>query len=227
MSSPELYSRIHSSNFERIRSGQVEIDKILASGLPDLRSGISLIIPVRGMRKEYAAIVERMERAAPDQYYYPFEDLHVTVFDFLQASGSYSRNADLESAFLWISREAAASAGSFPIKMKGLVFSQAAGLIKGYDDDVLIGLRKRIRDGMAACGMANDERYESESAHVTFMRFMGILADPGSLCGALKELEEFDLGAEKVTELELVEHDWYNTRVTKRVIGTVGLVTAG
>jgi hypothetical protein len=34
---------------------------------------------------------------------------------------------------------------------------------------------------------------------------------------------EVDLGEEKITNLELVEHDWYNSFPKKRIIGRIQL----
>jgi len=199
------------------------VDAFLASERPDPRLGLSLVVPIEGIEEGYRALVRRISRIEPGQYYYPPSDLHATVFDFLQARAGYSSEAALESAFLDIALEALASERSFAIELRGIVFSSSAGMIKGYDGGALTRIRERIRSLMRLRGLANDERYASESAHVTFTRFRGSLADPAALCAAIGELRESELGEAAATRLELVEHDWYNSAGTRRIIGEIPL----
>ncbi len=223
MSSPELYDRIHASNIGRLRSGSVEVDAFLSSGKPDPRLGLSLVVPIGGIAEPYRALVRSLSRIEPGQYYYPLDDLHITVFDFLQARADYAKAPALVEAFLDISREALASERGFAVGLRGIVFSASAGMIKGYDGGALTRIRKRIRSLMRLRGLANDERYESESAHVTFTRFRVGLADPAALCASIDEFSELEMGEAAVTRLELVEHDWYNSAGTRRIIGEIPL----
>ena len=159
-----------------------------------------------------------------DQYYYPFEDLHITIFDFIQGTVNYQRNDVLESLFLDISQNAADSLESFKIQMKGIVFSKGAGIIKGYDNNKLVLIRKKIRELLITHQIKNDERYESESVHVTFTRFRSNIKNPIIFCEIIKKNMEVELGEEQITNLELVEHDWYNSFHTKRIIGKIQLI---
>ena len=230
MSSPELYDEIHAASSARIQSGQTEIDLLLSSRGADTRRGISLVIPVQGIAETYQRLVE----LEPEQYYYPLKDLHVTVFDFIQARTHYERNEKLEKAFLSISQEVTQAVEAFEIELKGIVFSPAAGMIKGYDSNRLVSLRDHIRRLMGVQGLPNDERYASESAHITFMRFREKLVHPTSFMRFREKLvhptsfveavakhSEMEIGEEQVSRLELVEHDWYNSCGTKRIIGEV------
>jgi 2'-5' RNA ligase len=223
MSSVSLYKKIHQDNKRGISSGDISIDPCLADHLVDKRRGISLIIPVQGIREEYEALVARFQDLAPEQYYYPLEDLHITVFDFVQAFEGYTRNAGWEDGFRQISHEALAGTGQFPLRLSGPVFSKAAGLLAGYDDDILITIRNDIRRLMAMKGLRNDERYESSSAHVTFCRFRSPLPDPAGFVRLIDACSDMHMGTEQVGFMELVEHDWYNSTATKRVIARIGL----
>lgn len=221
MSSPALYDEIYAAGIARIQSGQIESDPFLSSRKADTRRGISLIIPVQGIAKTYQQLVNTLAQLEPNQYYYPLEDLHFTVFDFIQAKPHYKRDDGLEQAFLSISQEAAQVTDAIEIELKGIVFSPAAGIIKGYDSNRLVSLRDHIRRLMDVQKLQNDERYASESAHVTFMRFREKLAHPNLFVKAVANYSEQDIGQEQVTRLELVEHDWYNSHRTKRIIGQV------
>jgi hypothetical protein len=223
MSSIELYDRIHDSNIGDIGEGRVEIDRYLATAENDPRLGISLIIPIVRNSGRYRELVDRFESVEPDQYYYPFGNLHITIFDFIQGTGSYRRDDLLEKAFLEISREAVEAVGPFAIHFRGVAFSAGAGILRGYDGDALISIRRNIRMLLRERGIRNDERYESESAHVTFTRFRAALRNPSLFLETIEAARAFDLGVEEVSSLELVEHDWYNSLRTKRVVGRIGL----
>ena len=221
MSSIEVYNKIYADNIGQIRSGNIEIDHFLATRENDSRRGISLIISIKQILNSYKRLVGDFSTVDPDQYYYPFEDLHITVFDFVQGTVDHQRNDLLENLFLGISRKAVDSLGSFKIQMKGIVFSRGAGIIKGYDDNKLVVIRRNIRKLLVAHKIKNDERYESESAHITFTRFRGNIKNPLLFCEMMEKNMEVDIGEEEVTSLELVEHDWYNSFHKKRIIGRV------
>lgn len=223
MSSVDVYKKIYAENIEQIRSGNIEIDHFLAARENDSRRGISLIISIKQILNNYKRLVGEFSTVDPDQYYYPFEDLHITVFDFVQGTVDYQRNDLLENLFLEISRKAVDSLGGFKVQMKGIVFSRGAGIIKGYDDNKLVLIRRNIRKLLVAHKIKNDERYESESAHITFTRFRGNIKNSLLLCETMEKNMEVDIGEEEVTSLELVEHDWYNSFHKKRIIGRVQL----
>jgi hypothetical protein len=228
MSSKELYDAIHAANIDDLRHGRIDTDPLLLPGAGDPRRGVSLIIPVQGSREHYQELVNRFSQVEPDQYYYPFEDLHITIFDFIQGSAAYQRSNDRNRQFLQISREAASDIQPFRLQQQGVVFSRTAGLIRGYDDNILVDMREKIRKRLQELNLPNDERYASESAHTTFMRFPCQLRNPQALAELIEQQREIDLGSEKITFCQLVEHDWYNTRSRTRIIGRVefGIIKA-
>jgi hypothetical protein len=223
LSSIEVYNKIYTENIGQIRSGNIEVDHFLATGENDSRRGISLIVPVKQILNNYKRLVGDFSTVEPDQFYYPFEDLHITVFDFVQGTVNYQRNDLLEGLFLRISQNAIDSMGNFKIQMKGIVYSKGAGIIKGYDDNKLVLIRRKIRELLITHQIKNDERYESESAHITFTRFRSSLKNPLIFCETMEKNMEVDLGEEEITNLELVEHDWYNSSHTKRIIDGIQL----
>ena len=189
-----------------IESGRIKVDRYLIGNKPDSRMGISLIIPIRSIANSYERLVSSLKKVEPEQYYYPTHDLHITIFDYIQGTEKYIRNPELEKVFIKISRESLKSFHRFPITFEGIVFSNAAGIIQGYDDNVLIKIREKIRILLKENGIRNDERYESESAHITFMRFMNQFLRAEKLCGFINQNREMKIGIQKVEEIELVEH---------------------
>jgi hypothetical protein len=103
----------------------------------------------------------------------------------------------LENLFLDISRNAVTSFEIFKIQMKGVVFSRGAGIIKGYDDNKLVSIRRNIRELLIAHHIKNDERYESESAHITFTRFRSNIKNPMMFCETWRKIWKLILGRKK------------------------------
>jgi 2'-5' RNA ligase len=223
LSSKTLYDGIYAKNIERLELGDILIDEGLAGDGRDFRLGISLIIPIRSLSNAYGDLVASLNRIDPAQYCYPYDDLHITVFDLIKVGNTYKRNEELENSFLTIAREAVKSIRPFKIRLEGIVFSREAGLIQGYDDNALIEIRKQIRKLLINNGIKNEERYESESAHITFVRFENRLSRPKEYGEFIGRNRRTKMGMESVAELELVEHDWYNRKATKRIIGKIEL----
>lgn len=226
MSTIELYRSIRDENICFLRTNEVRVDERLASLASDTRRGISLIIPIRIDREIYADLVKEFSAIEPDQYYYPYDDLHTTIFDFASARENYVPDRGREEAFREISMEACRSLEPFRIRFRGVVFSREAGLLKGYDDDVLVDLRERIRKALHKAGIENDERYRSRSAHCTFMRFRAMLRFPERFAEKIEAWGERDFASERVTAAELVEHDWYNSQASKRILGLMTIAAS-
>ena len=213
----ELYNRIYHANEKALRSGDVLIDELLAHGAKDKRLGLSLIIPVRKIQRNYEKLVRQFKEHEP-LYYYPFSDLHITLFDYVQASEHYRRNRDTETKCIEITEKALKSIPEFNIEFNGVVFSREAGMLQGCDHNRLLQIRKRIREVMKEIGLKNNERYESESAHITFCRFREKLKNPEKFLHLIDENRKYEIGKERVNRIELVEHDWYNKESKKRIL---------
>jgi 2'-5' RNA ligase len=223
MSSVELYDNIFSQNMDFIRSGNVQIDEVLSTGREDHRLGVSLIIPVKAIGHSYIDLIHAFRMIEPYQYYYPFSDLHITIFDFIHGNDGYKVDFPIEKSYVDLTKKALRGIMSFEIEFRGIVFSREAGIIKGYDNNQLVEIRKIIRELLKAYGMKNDERYESESAHITFCRFKNPLMNPERFIATVKNNISYEIGVEQIDAIELVEHDWYNKKSKKRVIESIKL----
>jgi 2'-5' RNA ligase len=218
MSCADLYHTIYITNKSALLSGNIKLDDVLSSRKKDMRTGISLIVPVKSIEKPYDHIVTLLKQNEPGQYYYPLSDLHITIFDFLQASDTYKRDIQRENKFIEITEKVLEGFKEFTIALKGVVFSKEAGIIQGFDNNRLVTIRNNIRLTMEHYGIINNERYISESAHITFCRFKKTLNNHERLMRFIDEYREYDMGKEKINHIELVEHDWYNKETNKRVI---------
>jgi hypothetical protein len=201
-----------------IRSGDVFIDEYLGTCSEDRRRGISLIIPLNQIAKNSEAVIKNFQILEPEQYYYPPEDLHITVFDYISAHNTYAKSSFIDQTYINITDEVIGFLSSFTILFKGVVFSREAGLLKGYDEGSVVELRNRIRQRLRIDGLSNTERYESRSVHSTFMRFTKKIVNVDRFVNVLEASREVVIGAELVKSMLLVEHDWYNRKRLKRTI---------
>ncbi|MEK1414503.1 hypothetical protein HCZ20_03085, partial [Limosilactobacillus fermentum] len=65
------------------------------------------------------------------------------------------------------------------------------------------------------------ERYQQTTAHVTVARQQAPLIDPHQDLATLATLANLNFGTLVVDQVELVVHDWYNSR--KRVLAKLSL----
>jgi hypothetical protein len=220
MSSKQLYYSIFQQNIKEIENNRIVIDQYLSKDKIDNRRGISLIIPISINTFVYSNLVNEYYNIEPDQYYYPNIDLHITIFTFLSARDTYKNNEDLNRYFKYISESALQNIPQFKILLYGLTFSKEAGFINGYDNDLLINIRNSIRIEMNNKGLKIDERYKSETAHITFTRFVNPLHDSKRLVNKIYEDKNKTIEEIKINKIELVEHDWYNKFAHKKVLET-------
>jgi hypothetical protein len=218
MNNKMLYDSIYQDNITYVRNGDVFVDEYLATHAEDVRRGLSLIIPLSQITKGYEAMVKGLRILAPEQYYYPTNDLHITVFDYIAAHNAYARSTSIEQTYMRFTDNVIKSLTNFTVLFKGIVFSREAGLLKGYDDGSVIALRERIRQQLKDDGLPNMERYQSMSVHSTFMRFTNRIDNAQAFFSELELRKEIDIGIETVKRIVLVEHDWYNRKILTRTI---------
>ena len=223
MSSKLLYDRIFNDHINHIKNGNIETDYFLSSQSEDNRRGISLIIPIPFNSIKYSSLVNAFRDIESDQYYYPLSDLHITIFTFLSARDTYKNNKELEGEFIQITKTALDKLNKISVSFSGITFSKEAGFINGYDNDALISIRNDIRKEMDKRGLKIDERYKSETAHVTFMRFRNRISDINRFYNRIIENKDKKIEEINLRKIELVEHDWYNTEINKRVISTFNI----
>jgi 2'-5' RNA ligase len=223
VSSEAQYQSIYEKYIGTLLRGEVRVDETLSHLENDRRLGISVIVPMHQLGDRYERFAKIAASVEPDLYLYPLEDLHITVFDLIQGSESYRRDNAKDVLFSEIVNNVARVIEPFSIEFKGVVFSDEAGMLQGFDNDRLVGIRQKIRTILGERGITNDERYESQSAHITFCRFQKKVKNKEAFLTFLDEYRHFEFGSETVTHLEIVEHDWYNLKSKKRTIQNIPL----
>jgi hypothetical protein len=218
MGNIQLYTDIKERNEQYVASGDIIVDDFLATPEADKRRGVTLLVPVPELGEKYQELVTRFVSGEPNQYYYPLSDLHVTVFTFISGTADYVPNDEMNRAFREITKDVLAGIKGIRIDFDGIVFSREAGIICGYDDDVLIEMRKGIRERLKKKGIPVLERYESKSSHVTFCRFKERLGNPKSFTATIKKNEAKYFGRYGIKNIHLVQNDWYNSERNRYAI---------
>ena len=191
----------------------------------DKRSGLSIIIrPPDKMIKVYRHLVSEFRKIEPRQYYYPFPDLHITVFDLIAVHESFDPENCQLTDYLSVANTICTGELPVPIAFNGIVFSNAAGLIMGFDNNRLVNLRKKIRTKLKNEGIPVKERYESKTAHITFCRFLKKLNHPRQFLQKIDKMKGVFFGSYTFDHIEVVIHNWYNRSKKCTIIKRIDLI---
>lgn len=209
-----VYDRMWMESAPLVRSGAVQIDPYLKRQDEDTRRGVTLLLrpstEVVNALLDFMAAIEVIE---PDAYYYPPQDLHVTVLPIAAGVDAGRFSLPEHDAVL---REVLHRFEPMEVDFSGVTLSREAVMMQGFAQrDALNGLREAVRDGLRAAGLGGDidRRYKVTAAHSTFMRFAAPLRDPARLVDVLAEARTRDFGHSRVQMLELVGNDWFMHRV--------------
>lgn len=104
----------------------------------------------------------------------------------------------------------------FEISFKGLTASPSCILLQGFwKDDTLNQIRENLRQQFKSSGLQQsiDQRYTIQTAHSTIVRLRKPLQHKDQWLECVEAYREFDFGAFRVNELELVCNDWYHRKV--------------
>jgi 2'-5' RNA ligase len=139
----------------------------------DQRYGVNLIVRPPLPVITYIRTVQECLRAhEPDQYFYPSDDLHLTLLEL--CSSRSQREADTLAAFL-INRlpELVQTAPCALLIRPLLSYDRRACAVSFLPaDQTLQVLRSQLVAQLADHGVMIASRYAPQSAHVTFMRYL-------------------------------------------------------
>ncbi len=208
-----LYTQINSKGKIAIRSGAEKIDPTLQDIRNDGRRGLSLLINIPDSITEAIQMIQNeIHRIEPDQYFYPKDDLHLTVLTFISAVENFWIGEDSIERYRQLIQKAIKGIRPFSIKYQGIILSEAAIMMKGYYERELQSLRDKLRINAAKADIILKERYQSISAHSTIVRFQKNLQNKNRLLAIIEEYQNYYFGTVNVAELDLVVHDWYNSK---------------
>jgi hypothetical protein len=162
---------------ERTLSDGIKVDHILVEELAspgkDARCGVNLICRPRVTIMEQVQAVQGYLRCfEPGQYYYPSSDLHLTLLEITHSQSP--EEASLLASIVRSHIDRLMEDLTIPeLRSDVLVFDPSASALSFLPaDDRLRTVRQSLRERLASLGIAAAPRYLSESAHLTFMRYI-------------------------------------------------------
>lgn len=152
-----------------------------------------------------------IEQCAPELYYYPLTDFHVTILDLQRAKPGLACSSELAQRYTEAIRHAAREICPFEVRFCGMVASDSAVLVKGYYDPAFEVLRQKLRTILRENNLPLDERYETFSCHVTIVRFPCKIVFPMVFTDVISNLANSNFGKFTVDSIQLVYHNWYDS----------------
>lgn len=207
----KLYHNINNQGHAAIQSNNEQIDQHLIGIKKDHRLGLTILtsLPAHVCRNINICLQE-FKKLEPAQYYYPATDMHITIIDIIAANTKFYLSPLEKKKYTEVLSQIISTVGTIHWELKGIIISPNTILVKGYYSDNLIKLRNLIRHELPLKGLMLQERYPTNSGHITIARFTSPLQHPHQILALQEQFEETALGKFRTASLDLVVHDWYN-----------------
>lgn len=214
-----LYASINTRGRRAILAGDEVVDERLADLTADKRRGLSLImhLPAHVTRNINFALQE-LQKVEPQMYYYPADQMHLTVLDIIGAHDNFNCPPDQLAGYEECLRRACAQVGPVDWHLAGVIVSPGAVMVKGYYTPALAQLREQVRQSICQQGLPLSERYKTISGHVTVARFSKPLLHRQALLNFCAANGQLGFGDFQTRSVDLVIHDWYNRVSTTRLV---------
>ena len=137
----EIYNSILQSGRAKIKESKEQIDYLLDSNESNKKGLILAIRPTEEVKENISKIQQKMKNIEPNQYYYKEAEYHITLLDLIRARQDYVYDYDQIKIYDDIITKSIIGANPFEIKLKGLVISDGAVMVKGYYEDEMNTIR--------------------------------------------------------------------------------------
>jgi 2'-5' RNA ligase len=218
----QVYQRLWNEAVPAMGRNDVEPDRHLQNKTQDLRRGLTVALrPCSKVQASLKTFLLELANAAPGQYFYRPEELHVTVLAIIPGSESWQDKIQHLAAYQSIIDEALKRHRKFSIAFQGVTASRGAVMVQGFPgDETLARIRDELREALwkNKFGEQLDVRYKINTAHITVMRFCNANIDGNRLLATLKANRTTDFGKTCVADLELILGDWYASASTARTL---------
>lgn len=218
----EHYRQMYEDSLGVIRSQGPQTDELIDSP-EDTRRGITLLTrPPQEVKAAVHAMLERLRGLEPDQYYYPDEDIHLTVLSIITCRSGFTLEEIVPQDYIRLIQNTLRGLPPIRIRFRGITLSPGCVMIQGYpNDDTLNRFRDRLRDAFRNSPLRQtlDQRYTLRTAHSTVIRFRRPFRDTDAFLSALESCREQDFGSFRLDRMELVLNDWYQRRENTRELG--------
>jgi 2'-5' RNA ligase len=161
-------------------------------------------------------LISEVSRLEPAQYFYPANELHLTVLSIVSCAPGFKLEEVNSLAYGELFQQALQGLAPFKVHFRGVTASPAAVVIQGFPLSNQLGeLRDRLRKlyGASSLRTSMDRRYKLEGAHATAVRFRHGVSSPDVLKLLLESYRNYDFGVAEITSLDLVFNNWYQNLV--------------
>lgn len=206
------YNQLWERSLASFREGRFDCDPYLR-GKEDRRYGLTLrAVPPRPVKADVVTALSDIQSVAPEQYYYPAADLHITLLSVISCYAGFTLGGISPGAYADIIQRAIENVAPFRIRFRGVTASPSCIMVQGFPEgDQLKRLRDALRRAFAASGLEHtiDQRYELQTAHMTVIRFRQPPDHARAFVEKVGVYRDHDFGDRMIDELELVGNDWY------------------
>lgn len=217
------YQQLWTRSVQQFESGHFDYDTLLDAPA-DSRRGITLLArPPLHVREAIEFMLGDFKASAPEQYYYPITDIHLTILSIISCYEDFNLSLIDSARYAGLVREVVSTQKSFKIQFRGITASPSCLLIQGFPlDSTLKKIRNDLRQRFRSSGMQHsiDKRYAIQTAHSTVVRFRKPFVHPEAFVQKAKHYRAINFGIFDVNEMDLVFNDWYlkaeNTVVLER-----------
>jgi 2'-5' RNA ligase len=218
----QTYERLWNEAVSAFGRNELEFDPHLPHKSRDFRRGLSLALrPSRSVQVSISDFLNKLRAAAPGQYFYRPEELHVTVLAIIPGSESWQDRMQHLTAYQTIIDGVLKRHRKFSITFQGVTASRGGVMIQGFPkDDTLAQIRDELRESLRQGGLGEqlDVRYKINTAHITLMRFCEGNLDAERLLALLQANRATGFGETCAETLELILGDWYASTETARTL---------
>jgi 2'-5' RNA ligase len=206
------YNKLYNDAIQKIRSDQYETDDLIDSPL-DRRLGVTLVIrPDEHVKHRIVEFLTALRAIEPEQYYYPFSDMHITVMSIISCYEGFDLKQIAVQDYFDLIRKDLPSQKNIRISFKGITASPSCIMIQGFpQQSVLDELRNSVKTAFKTSSLQQsiDKRYSIQTAHVTVVRFTKPFTAKEEFIKVLEDFKDYDFGTATISEMELVHNDWY------------------
>lgn len=209
------YDTLWKESLQTFKRNKFKFDPQIDSA-SDTRFGITLLArPSKEVKQEISKTLKEINAVAPNQYYYPDSDLHITTLSIISCYQGFSLKSIKPTEYCSLIQSAVDYVSPFHIRFRGLTASPSCILIQGFpENNQLNRLRNRLRDNFNQSGLEHsiDKRYKLQTAHITAIRFKEPFSDADKFVKTISNFRNKDFGSCLVDQLELVVNDWYHKK---------------
>ena len=208
----KIYQEMWTAAFPKIKKGLIKVDDQIDNNT-DNRRGITLLIrPTQSIIHQFQQFLQKVQKFAPNQYYYPATDLHLTTLSIFSCQLGFNIHQIDLPTYQALIRQTLKNFPAFQINYSGITLSSSGIVAKGYDETGRLNqIRAALRNAFNATTLPNsmDKRYSLKAAHTTLMRFRQPLKNPALFADFLAQQQNIPFGTMTVQAIDLVANDWY------------------